>query len=316
MAILLYHFGYRGDILVTGQNFALELQARFPGEPIDLMLRPRMREMEPVLAPLGLFQTFLWGEKPDFETTRSGYGRAYMLDELVYPEGNLRTPFVKAGFEFRQHELQLAISPEAAALAAPIRARLREAAAGRPLVFTQSDMMRKWHENFVRDFWERLDAIGHRVVMGPEELLPGAGRPLTFLESAAVLAEGDLFCGIDSGIAHAAALVGLQTILIPPVFLETWISPTSYANPFIPNSARRHISMRPPEEKFCGDYLCLRPDGRGGIKSKSGNPLEIRCDWKKRFGFWKDECCFLKITPERFFETARLVLEGRGLLEK
>ena len=314
MAILLYHFGYRGDILVTGQNFALELRERFPGEPIDLMLRPRMREMEAVLAPMNLFRSFLWGEKPDFHVARSGYAGAYLLDELVFPEGNLRTPFTKAGFAFRQHELRLAISPEAAAVAAPIRARLRELANGRPLVFTQSDMKRKWPEAKVREFWERLDTVAHRVVLGPEELLPGANRPLTFLESAGVLAEGDLFCGVDSGIAHGAALVGLQTILIPPVFSESWISPTSYANPFITDAARRHVSLRPPENKFCGHYQCLRSDGRGRLTSPSGNPLEIRCDWNKRFGFLKGECCFLQITPAQFFQAARQVLLTRGRL--
>lgn len=52
MNILLYHFGYRGDILVVGQNFTRELKLRFPEATIDLMMRPRMADFEEVFAEL------------------------------------------------------------------------------------------------------------------------------------------------------------------------------------------------------------------------------------------------------------------------
>ena len=49
MRILLYHFGYYGDIIVVGQNFARELKIRFPNSNISLMVRPRINKIKDIV---------------------------------------------------------------------------------------------------------------------------------------------------------------------------------------------------------------------------------------------------------------------------
>lgn len=309
MNILLYHFGYRGDILVVGQNFTRELHVRYPNASIDLMVRPRMAEARDFMGPLGLYRSILLGEKKDYHASKDRYDLSFMIDENVYPEGNLRTPFTKAGFPYRQHRLVLATTPEDRAVAAGIAQGF-----ARPVIATQSDMGRKWPEERVALLWQRLSTLGTLLTLGPEQRFPGLDRPLTFRESAALVAHADIFVGIDSGIAHAAALMGVQTVLLPPVFPESWISPTDYANPYIPEEAERHISMRPPRDAFCGHYFCLQPNKTGGFKRPGGDPLRVKCVWKKRWGFMKRECCFLKVSVEDFWGAVLTALQKKRVI--
>ncbi|ACD94506.1 hypothetical protein Glov_0780 [Trichlorobacter lovleyi SZ] len=309
MNILLYHFGYRGDILVVGQHFTRELLTRYPHADIDLMVRPRMVEAGDFMMPLGVYRDILWGEKKDFHLSKESYDLAYMIDENVYPEGNLRTPFTKAGFPFRHHKLSLTVMPEDKALATRIIADLP-----RPIIAVQSDMSRKWPAERCAALNQRLAALGSLVTLGPDERYPSCEKPLSFLQSAALAASADIFVGIDSGIAHAAALMGVQTVLIPPVFPESWISPTEYANPFIADEACRHISIRPHPEDFCGHYFCLRPTAQGGIQPPGGNSLLVKCRWKKRFGIFKGNSCFNKISVDALYDVVVAAMKKRRLI--
>lgn len=309
MNILLYHFGYRGDILVVGQNFTRELRLRYPTACIDLMVRPRMKEVEDYMMHFGLYRQILFGEKIDFHAAKGEYDLACIIDERVYPEGNLRTIFTHAGFPFRQHKLTFATLKEDDELAGRITGQLR-----RPIIATQDDMPRKWPITRVEELWRRLSDLGTLLTVGPDRIFPGMNRPLTFRESAALLKQADIFVGIDSGIAHAAALVGTQTVLLPPVFPESWISPTEYANCFITDDACRHISIRPPPDSFCGHYLCLRPTASSGIARRCGDPLRVKCAWKKRWGVFKGECCFQKISVEDYFNAVTDALKKRRVI--
>lgn len=309
MNILLYHFGYRGDILVVGQNFTRELRLRYPTADIDLMVRPRMKEVQDYLVHFGLYRQILFGEKNDFNTVKGDYDLAYIIDERVYPEGNLRTVFSRAGFPFRLHPLTFVTLDDDNELAARITRQFR-----RPIIATQDDMSRKWPHSKVEELWRRLSDLGSLLIVGPDRTFAGPDRPLTFRESAAVLKQADIFVGIDSGIAHAAALVGTQTILLPPVFPESWISPTEYANCFVSDEANRHISLRPPSNSFCGHYLCLRPTRESGIARRCGDPLRVKCVWKKRWGMMSGPCCFTKIEVDTFYNTVKAAMELRKLL--
>lgn len=309
MNILLYHFGYRGDILVAGQNFTRELKQRYPHASIDLMLRPRMREARDFLEPLGLYSAFLLGEKRDYHLLKDRYDLAFMIDECVYPEGHLRTVFTKAGMPFRQHKLSFTTREEDDNLARDIARHFK-----RPIIATQDDMSRKWPQEKVKELWARLSGIGSLLVVGPEQILPGVNRSLTFRESAALLRQADIFVGIDSGLGHTSALVGTQTVLLSMAHPESWISPTEYANPFISDENIRHVSVRPPSADFCGHYLCLDPTARGGIKPPSGNPLLVKCTWKKRFGFLKGISCYSKISVDTFHEAVVDVMQKRDLI--
>jgi len=309
MNILLYHFGYRGDILVVGQNFTRELKQRYPHASIDLMLRPRMQVAQDIIEPLGLYARFLYGEKQDYYTRKDEYDLAYIIDERVYPEGNLRTIFTHAGIPFRQHKLSLVTTREDDELADKVIQHFK-----RPIIATQEDMSRKWPKEKVDELWERLSQIGSLVICGPTYTLPGCDRPLTFREAAALFRKADIFVGFDSGLAHAAALVGTQTVLLPSVWPESWIAQTEYANPFILNENEKHISLRPPQSEFCGHYFCLRSTKSGAIARHCGDMLHVRCVWKKRWGMFKDTCCFSKISVDTFFNTVKAALESRGLL--
>lgn len=309
MKILLYHFGYRGDILVVGQNFTRELQCRFPEASIDLMIRPRMADFLDVITPLGLYNEVLLGEKKDFKQLQGAYDASYVIDECVYPEGNLRTPFTKAGFAFRNHPLKLVTTDEDKKLTFTIAANLP-----RPIIAFQEDMERKWPASSVSALKEKLEELGTVLVVGPSQEYSGVGRTLSFRESAALLEQADIYVGIDSGIAHAAALVGVQTILIPPVFPESWISPTEYANPFIDNERLRHISVRPNSKRFCGHYFCLKSTKAGGLKRHCGDPQKILCVWRKRWGVLKNRSCFWEITVNEFLEVVVGVIDERKFL--
>ncbi len=308
MNILLYHFGYRGDILVVGQNFTRELRERYPEASIDLMVRPRMAEAKDFMGPLGLYRDIILGEKEDFYALKEKYDLAYMIDDKVYPEGNLRTPFTKAALPFRQHKLVLVTTEGDRAIANTIVKNL-----SRPIIATQTDMDRKWPKENVELLWHQLSSLGTLLTLGPEQRYPGIDRSLTFRESAALVAQADIFVGIDSGIGHAAALTGVQTVLLPPVFPESWISPTEYANPFIRNEAERHISMRPPQKAFCGHYFCLRPTSSSSIKKPGGNSLQVKCVWKKQWGFLKRKCCFLDVSVNDYLNAVVNIMQKRNL---
>jgi ADP-heptose:LPS heptosyltransferase len=309
MNILLYHFGYRGDILVVGQNFTRELQIRYPDASIDLMVRPRMAEAREFMGPMGLYRDILLGEKKDFHTLKQQYDLAFIIDEHVYPEGHLRTIFTHAGFSFRQHRLTLATREADDQLACKIADRYK-----RPLIATQDDMARKWPDEKVEKLWEKLSGVGSLIKIGPNKIFPGADRPLSFRESAALLRQADIFVGIDSGLGHAAALVGTQTVLLLMAHPENWISPTEYANPFIEDVNAKHVSVRPPQSEFCGHYFCLKPTGTGGIERPSGNPLLVKCTWKKRFGIFKGTSCYNKISVDTFYDTVADTMRKRKLL--
>jgi ADP-heptose:LPS heptosyltransferase len=309
MNILLYHFGYRGDILISGQNFTRELKQRYPHASIDLMLRPRMQVAQDIIEPLELYARFLYGEKKDFYNRKKEYDLAYIIDERVYPEGNLQTVFTHAGIPFRQHKLTLVTTREDDELAERVSQSFK-----RPVIVTQEDMARKWPKQKVDELWKRLSVLGDLLIVGPDRIFPGLDRPLTFRGSAAVLKQADIFVGIDSGIAHAAALVGTQTVLLPPVFPESWISPTVYANPFIFDDNEKHISIRPPQSEFCGHYFCLRPTKTGAIARHCGDPLHVGCVWKKRWGIFKDASCFSKISVDTFYDTVVEAMQRRELI--
>jgi len=309
MNILLYHFGYRGDILVSGQNFTRELKQRYPHAPIDLVLRPRMQVAQDIIEPLGLYARFLYGEKKDFYNHKKEYDLAYIIDERVYPEGHLRTVFTHAGIPFRQHKLTLVTTQEDDELADKVARHFK-----RPIIISQEDMARKWPKEKVDELWKRLSQIGNLVISGPTHKLPGCDRPLSFRESAALFRKADIFVGFDSGLAHAAALVGTQTVLVPSVWPENWIAPTEYANPFILDENEKHISLRPPEGSFCGNYFCLHSTRTGAVARYCGDPLHVRCVWKKRWGIFKDACCFSKISVDTFYDTVVEALRRRKLI--
>jgi hypothetical protein len=317
--------------MVVGQNFTRELRLRYPQATIDLMLRPRMRDAQDFMEPLSLFNQFLFGEKKDYHLLKGSYDLSYMIDEAIFPEGQLRTVFTRAGFPFRQHKLTLASKPEDDAVAAGIVSHLP-----RPIIATQDDLARKWPQAKVEELCRKLEGLGTLLVLGPNRILPGFDHPLSFSESAqllrqengttgrrtllasvsetaALLRQVDLFVGVDSGIAHAAALVGTQTVLMQMVFPEGWIAPTEYANCFIEEEHAKHRSVYPMPDDFCGHYFCLRPTRKGGIKSPSGNPLLVKCVWKKRWGFFKGCSCFRKISVDAFYGVVVDTMRRRGM---
>jgi hypothetical protein len=121
------------------------------------------------------------------------------------------------------------------------------------------------------------------------------------------------FVGIDSGIAHGAALSGTQTALIPPLIPEYFISPTEYANPFIEDDHEKHVSIRPNPEDFCGNYLCLKGTKRNAIQKPIGNPLKVKCIWGNNIFQFRKPSCFTKISVEIFYEKVKSILINRKL---
>ena len=309
MKILLYHWGYYGDIIVVGQNFAHELKSRYPNSKIDLMVRPRIRGIDDILSSLDLFQNFIQGEKEDYNSLKSHYDKHYLIDDRVYPEGHLRTIFTHSRINFRQHPLKLIFNSEQLEIASKI-----VGAHNRPIITSQDDMARKWSSAKSANLQKKISGRFKLILVGPNQIHPAVGRKLTFMESCAVISLSDLFFGIDSGIAHGAALSGTQTILLPPVYPEFFISPTSYANPFISEKNRQHISIKPSTEEFCGNFLCLKATNKGQLKKPSGTPNAIRCTWKKKFFFFKTDSCYNQVTAEAFYNQIVSVLKTRKLI--
>jgi hypothetical protein len=184
----------------------------------------------------------------------------------------------------------------------------------RPLIATQDDMARKWPSEKVEELWKKLSDIGSLITIGPNQIYPGMDRSLSFRESAALLRQADIFVGIDSGLGHTAALVGTQTVLLLMAHPESWIAPTEYANPFIEDENAKHVSIRPPQSEFCGHYFCLQPTATGGIKRPSGNPLLVKCTWKRSFGIFKGTSCFNKISVDTFSDAVIDAMRRRKLL--
>ena len=309
MKILLYHFGYYGDIIVVGQNFAKELKVRYPSCEISLMVRPRINYINDIIKPLNLFNEVIHGEKSDFYTLKSKFEQSYLIDEYVYPEGNLRTIFTKAGFPFRQHKLNLEFEESHIKIARQIIGNLSS-----PIITTQDDMCRKWDENKVKSFQAKLHELGQVIVLGPDVVHFPINRKISFLESCAVAHLSDLYVGIDSGIAHGAALSGTQTVLIPPLIPESFISPTEYDNLFIKDENKKHISIRPNSNDFCGNYKCLKGTKKSAVEQPIGNPLKVKCNWRKKYFFSNKPSCFTKIRVDMFYDRVEAILEKRNLI--
>ena len=309
MKILLYHFGYYGDIIVVGQNFAKELKVRYPNCEISLMVRPRIDYINDIIKPLNLFKEVIYGEKSDYHILKSKFERSYLIDEYVYPEGNLRTIFTKSGFPFRQHKLNLEFEESHIAIARKIIGNFSP-----PIITTQDDMYRKWDENKVKIFQEKLLKLCQVIVLGPDVVHFPINRKISFLESCAVAHLSDLYVGIDSGIAHGAALSGTQTVLIPPLIPEFYISPTEYDNQYIKHENKKHISIRPDSNDFCGNYKCFKGTKKSAVEQPIGNPLKVKCNWKKKYFFSHKPSCFTKISVSMFYDRVESILEKRNLI--
>jgi ADP-heptose:LPS heptosyltransferase len=309
MRILLYHFGYYGDIIVVGQNFARELKIRFPNSNISLMVRPRINKIKDIVEPLNLFSEVIHGEKSDYQEVLKNFDQSYMIDEFVYPEGNLRTIFSKSGFPFRQHKMSLCFNKSHIATANEIISNKKT-----PIITTQDDMDRKWCQSKVLDFQKQIKRLGDCITLGPDIVHKPINRKISFLESCAVAHLSDIFVGIDSGIAHGAALSGTQTVLIPPLIPEFFISPTEYANPFISEDNKKHISIRPKLEDFCGNYKCLKRTKDNAVEQPIGNPLKVKCNWNNKYFFLAKPSCFTKISVQMFYDKVLGALEKRNLI--
>jgi len=309
MKILLYHWGYYGDIIIVGQNFARELKSRYPNSKIDLMVRPRIRGIDDILSSLDLFQNFIQGEKEDYNSLKSHYDKHYLIDDRVYPEGHLRTIFTHSAITFRQHPLKLIFNSEQLEIASKI-----VGAHNRPVITSQDDMARKWSSAKSANLQTKISGRFKLILVGPNQIHPAVGRKLTFMESCAVISLSDLFFGIDSGIAHGAALSGTQTILIPPIYPEYFISPTSYGNQFIADQNLHHISIKPDPADFCGNFLCLKSTKKGQLSKPSGTPKEVRCNWKKKYFLFSSNSCYNEISTETFYNVILKTLKNRNLL--
>jgi len=295
MKILIYHAGFIGDVIVCGQNFALELSSMYKKSTIDIMIQPKVSHIKEIIEPLKIFNNIILGDEHKFNSIKNKYDKHYIMDGNVYPEGNLRTAFVKSGIPFKIHRLSLSLSQHQKELASEIVKGISG-----DIIIMQDDMHRKWNNNKAYQLRKKLEKIATVISVGPEVIHNNHNKPLTFLESVALIQKARIFIGIDSGIAHGAALIGTQTILIPPVFPESWISPTEYANLYTDN---KHISIRPPKELFCGHYFCLQGTSNGGIKDGCGNPLVIKCSYNKKYFILKTGSCFSQISVDDFFNT-------------
>lgn len=300
MKLIIYHSGFIGDVIVCGQNFARALALHFPKAKIDIMIQSKVSYIKDIIDPLQIFNEILIGDYDDYESIECQYDKSFILDSFIYPEGHLRTPFVKANIPFEIFPLTLKISKKQIGVASKIIKNM-SISMGSKIIAIQDDMNRKWDEKKVEELKSRLSKIATIIVIGPKVVHNSCSAPLTFLESVALIQKADLFVGIDSGIAHGAALSGTQTILIPPIHPESWISPTEYAN--LNRKEKKHISIRPDKENFCGHYFCLKGDKRGGTKPPHGDPKKTKCPIFKKKYLFKGESCFMKIGVEVFYKT-------------
>lgn len=263
------------------------------------MIQPKVHYVKDIISPLQVFNEILIGDYDDYASIECQYDRSFTLDSFIYPEGHLRAPFVKAGIPFEIFPLTLKISQKQRDIASKIIKGM-SIETGSKIIAIQDDMDRKWGAEKVKKLKYRLSKIAKIVVIGPKVIHNSCSSPLTFLESVALIQKADLFVGVDSGIAHGAALSGTQTILMPPIHPENWISPTEYANRN--RKEKKHISIRPEPDEFCGHYFCLKPDKKGGTHPPHGNPIETRCSFFKQFFFFKTESCFSKISVDKFYK--------------
>jgi ADP-heptose:LPS heptosyltransferase len=296
MKIIIYHKGFIGDIIVCGQNFALGLIDKYPNSKVDIVIQKKVAHVEEIIRPLDIFNKIILGSRSDYENIKKQYDKHFLMDEFIYPDGHLRAPFLKAGIPFDIYPLKIVISQKHKQVADMIFGDSDE-----KTVVMQHDMDRKWPKEKVEKLKSKLSKKVRILTVGPDVVFPGFDKPLSFLESVALISRVDCFVGIDSGIAHGAALSGTQTILIPPIHPESWISPTEYANRN--RKEKKHISIRPEPDEFCGHYFCLKPDKKGGTHPPHGNPIETKCSFFKQFLFFKTESCFNKISVDKFYKT-------------
>ena len=137
----------------------------------------------------------------------------------------------------------------------------------RKLIAVQDDFELKWNEQEFLKLKKLLEEKYNIIYIGKNMTLNN--KNLNMRESAAVISLCDLFVGGISGNMHAAVAVGTTTMCTSSVFNPEWDMPEYYQNEFIKDDKKKHITIRPKNENFCGDFKCVSLSEKAVIVSNS-----------------------------------------------
>jgi ADP-heptose:LPS heptosyltransferase len=300
MKILVYQLRMLGDILL-GTSAAEPLKRKYPGACLTYVTGCRaLCETNPFIDCVIEKSLSVQREYLDFWLMRTRYAHAYHLHHWL-PRPNMLQDFMaQCGLPRRNVPVRLYLTDADRRLAAAFLEGLHSDPARR-IVAIQGDFDRKWDREAFRELRERLSRVFNVVPIGTGMCV--GERTLNLREAAAVIERCGIFVGGISGLLHAAAAVGVPTVATPNAFDPRWDMPEFYQNEFIEDPTRRHETVRPRPDRFCGTYACVSLTSRH-IRVRGGSFTPRQCAAGLPCG------CIPSITAEQVFRAVQEKMEA------
>ena len=295
MRILVYQLRMLGDILL-GTSAAEQIKRKYPGACLTYGTGCRaLCETNPKIDHVVEKHLSVREEYLDFWLSRPRYTHAYHLLHWLPRPNCLQDFMAQCGLPRQNVPVRLILTESDRRLASAFLDG-QKLDAGKRTIAIQGDFGRKWHDEQFRCLNAQLSRLYNVVTIAAGMRI--GERLLNMREAAAVIAACELFVGGISGTLHAAVAVGVPTVATPNAYDARWVMPEYYQNEFIDDPSRRHVTVRPLPERFCGNYACVSLTSRH-IDVRGGSHTPQRCAAGLPLG------CIPAITAEQVFRAVQ-----------
>lgn len=257
-SILVYQPRMFGDIII-GASAAMGIKEKYPNCHLTYITSCKsLTETNPyidtsieILLPKKLERIF-------FQIVKHLFTHSFFLLHWLPEENIIQSHLSAAGLSRKNYPIRIYLEEKDKILA-------KEYLEALDLKFDktiaiQDDFGRKWNE---KKFEKLKLALGDKynlVYIGRHMF--HANRKLNFREASAVISNCDLYVGGISGTMHAAVAVGVPTIATPNVFPAGWDMPEYSQNEFIIDEMKKHKTVLPKIENFCGHFATVHNNGK------------------------------------------------------
>lgn len=254
MKILVYHPRLLGDIIL-GATAAEQLKKKYPKSQITYITGCKaLVETNPFIDIALERKIPRRYEKMYFDWKKGRYDFSFFLLNWLPKENCLQDFMAQCGLPRKNCKVKLYLTEKDLSVAKNY-IKKQKLSPYRRTIAIQKDFDRKWNSIEFEKLKIMLATNYNLVFIGDGMRLNF--RKLNMREAAAVISLCDVFIGVVSGTMHAAVGVGTPTICTPNVYNAEWIMPEFYQNDFIKDDAKKHVSVYPKPESFCGDYKCI-----------------------------------------------------------
>lgn len=256
--ILVYHPRMFGDIII-GSVAAKELKQKYKGCVITYITSCKsLTETNPFIdrsIEVKLPKRF---ETLFFNFVKLFYDKAYFMLHWLPDENIIQSHMNSCDLPRQNYPLRLYLEEKDEVVAENYLKKFDFSK--RHTIAIQEDFGRKWNEEKFEKLKELLSRNYNLVFIGQGMRVDKVS--LNFREAAAVISKCDLYVGGISGTMHAAVAVDTPTIATPNVFPAEWDMPEFTQNEFIKDPLKKHVTVFPKKENFCGQFAHVHNNGK------------------------------------------------------